>query len=293
MRRSGCLRGCWFGRFPGWAGYARAHQRTVYELADLGVTIVPVKSQTGPVNTAMGRLLWAIQSWYGEMENEDRSENVRLEQARARAQGKEIGRPRDVANDVQERILTMRASGHGYKAISQATGVPRSTVRRILKGAETMPKTQAANSSYHQFRSVRFCRVPEVVVYGTLPRSDSGSGGGRRNTISIVARAGTQAPSRVAGLNRQWATAVIASSSSPCPKPRTTRIWCAPPSVPTSTVSTTVPAMRDLRASWLYSGSAFWITTGAWSGPAHSGSAASDCMTATADKSKGTAHTMD
>ena len=35
---------------------------TVYELADLGVTIVPVKSQTGPVNTAMGRLLWAIQA---------------------------------------------------------------------------------------------------------------------------------------------------------------------------------------------------------------------------------------
>ena len=26
---------------------------TVYELADLGLTIVPLKSQTGPVNTAM------------------------------------------------------------------------------------------------------------------------------------------------------------------------------------------------------------------------------------------------
>jgi putative DNA-invertase from lambdoid prophage Rac len=118
---------------------------TVYELADLGVTIVPVKSQTGPVNTAMGRLLWAIQAWYGEMENEERSENVRLGQARARAQGKEIGRPREVANDVQERILTLRVEGYGYKAISQATGMPRSTVRRILKGAETMPKIERAN----------------------------------------------------------------------------------------------------------------------------------------------------
>jgi DNA invertase Pin-like site-specific DNA recombinase len=35
----------------------------------------------------MGRLLWAIQGWYAEMENEERSENVRLGQARARAQG--------------------------------------------------------------------------------------------------------------------------------------------------------------------------------------------------------------
>jgi DNA invertase Pin-like site-specific DNA recombinase len=118
---------------------------TVYELADLGVTIVPVKSQTGPVNTAMGRLLWAIQGWYAEMENEERSENVRLGQARARAQGKEIGRPREVVNDMEQRILALRASGHGYKAISQTTGVPRSTVRRILKGAESMPKIESLN----------------------------------------------------------------------------------------------------------------------------------------------------
>jgi putative DNA-invertase from lambdoid prophage Rac len=116
---------------------------TVYELADLGVTIVPVKSQTGPVNTAMGRLLWAIQSWYAEMENEERSENVRLGQARARAQGKEIGRPREVANDVAQRILALRANGHGYKVIAQHTGVPRSTIRRILKGAESMQKSQS------------------------------------------------------------------------------------------------------------------------------------------------------
>ena len=115
---------------------------TVYELADLGVTIVPVKSQTGPVKTAMGRLLWAIQGWYAEMENEERSENVRLGQARARAQGKEIGRPREVATELEQQILTLRSTGHGYKAISQTTGVPRSTVRRILKGAESTPKIE-------------------------------------------------------------------------------------------------------------------------------------------------------
>jgi DNA invertase Pin-like site-specific DNA recombinase len=30
---------------------------TVYELADLGVTVVPVKSQTGPVTSTLGKLL--------------------------------------------------------------------------------------------------------------------------------------------------------------------------------------------------------------------------------------------
>lgn len=106
---------------------------TVYELADLGITIVPLKSQTGPVNTAMGRLLWAIQGWYAEMENEERSENVKAGQARARAQGKEIGRSREIGAEVAERACTLRANGHGNKAIAQMVGASRTTVRRILK----------------------------------------------------------------------------------------------------------------------------------------------------------------
>jgi DNA invertase Pin-like site-specific DNA recombinase len=31
---------------------------TVYELADLGITVVPIKSQTGPISSTMGKLLW-------------------------------------------------------------------------------------------------------------------------------------------------------------------------------------------------------------------------------------------
>src|SRR5258708_19464022 len=114
-------------------------------MGELGGRNVPVKAQTGGGNTAMGRLLWGIQAWYGEMENEERSENVRLGQARARAQGKEIGRPREVGDEMEQRILALRANGHGYKVISQTTGVSRSTIRRILKGAESMPKTQPIN----------------------------------------------------------------------------------------------------------------------------------------------------
>jgi hypothetical protein len=33
---------------------------TVYGLADLAVTLIPIKSQTGPITAAMGRLLWAL-----------------------------------------------------------------------------------------------------------------------------------------------------------------------------------------------------------------------------------------
>ena len=47
---------------------------TVYELADLGVTVFPIKSQTGPIASSLGKILWAIQAWYAEMENDERAE---------------------------------------------------------------------------------------------------------------------------------------------------------------------------------------------------------------------------
>jgi putative DNA-invertase from lambdoid prophage Rac len=69
---------------------------TVYELADLGVTVVPIKSQTGPINSTMGKLLWAIQAWYAEMENSEKSEAIKAGQSRARAEGTKLGRPKRV-----------------------------------------------------------------------------------------------------------------------------------------------------------------------------------------------------
>jgi putative DNA-invertase from lambdoid prophage Rac len=110
---------------------------TAYELSDLGVTIMPIASQTGPINTMMGKLLWAIQGWYAEMENEERSENVRIGQARAKAAGKEIGRPREITETVRAQIARLRADGYGYKAIAGTTGIPRSSVIRILRGPKT------------------------------------------------------------------------------------------------------------------------------------------------------------
>lgn len=66
---------------------------TVYELADLGVTVVPVNSQTGPINSTMGKLLWAIQAWYAEMENGERADAIRSDrQGRARRASTWAGR---------------------------------------------------------------------------------------------------------------------------------------------------------------------------------------------------------
>jgi len=46
------------------------------ESAAYGATVYPLKSQAGPITSMMGKLLWAIQAWYAEMENEERSDAV-------------------------------------------------------------------------------------------------------------------------------------------------------------------------------------------------------------------------
>jgi putative DNA-invertase from lambdoid prophage Rac len=102
---------------------------TVYELADIGVTVLPIKSQTGPITSTMGRLLWAIQAWYAEMENGERSESIKAGQARARAEGKHMGRPRRVFN--REEVVRLRnVERLSWPEISRRTGAGIATLRR-------------------------------------------------------------------------------------------------------------------------------------------------------------------
>jgi len=111
---------------------------TVYELADLGVTVIPVKSQTGPISSTMGKLLWAIQAWYGEMENVERSEAIQAGQARARAEGKAIGRPKVVFDRAE--VVRLRQEGRSWSQIASALGVSSGSVRRACESQTAAPE---------------------------------------------------------------------------------------------------------------------------------------------------------
>ena len=102
---------------------------TVYELSDLGVTVVPVKSQTGPINSTMGKLLWAIQAWFAEMENEERADAIKAGQARALALGKKVGRPQAIF-DRDEVVRLRDQQGQSWSQIAKTLGVGTGTVRR-------------------------------------------------------------------------------------------------------------------------------------------------------------------
>ena len=110
---------------------------TVYELSDLGVTVVPVKSQTGPINSTMGKLLWAIQAWFAEMENEERSEAIKAGQARAMACGKSVGRPRVIFD--RKEVVKLRKEGLSWSQIASRLGVSIGTARRAYQDLTADP----------------------------------------------------------------------------------------------------------------------------------------------------------
>jgi putative DNA-invertase from lambdoid prophage Rac len=104
---------------------------TVYELAELGITVFPVRSQVGPINSAMGKLLWALQACWAEIENEERAEAVRAGQARAKAQGKHVGRPRLIFR--RDEVVRLRRAGKSWPKIAAALGVSIGSVRRAYR----------------------------------------------------------------------------------------------------------------------------------------------------------------
>ena len=104
---------------------------TVYELADAGVTVIPLKSQTGPITTTLGKLLWAVNAWYAEMENDERSESIRAGHARARTEGKAIGRPQVIFR--RNEVVQLRDEGLSWSQIASRLGVSIGTIRRVYQ----------------------------------------------------------------------------------------------------------------------------------------------------------------
>ncbi len=118
---------------------------SVYELADAGVTVVPLKSPTGPINSSLGKLLWAVQLWAAEFENDERSEAVKAGQARARAAGKHVGRPKAVFR--RDQIAELRAQGQSWREIADELGVGVGTVRRAFRAVTDSDMAEAGASA--------------------------------------------------------------------------------------------------------------------------------------------------
>jgi DNA invertase Pin-like site-specific DNA recombinase len=80
--------------------------------------------------TPAGRALFQMLGVFAEFERAIIVERVKAGIARARAEGKHLGRPR-VAPDVEAAIRTSLAAGRGIRATARACGTGTSTVQRI------------------------------------------------------------------------------------------------------------------------------------------------------------------
>ena len=81
--------------------------------------------------TPAGKALFQMCGVFAEFERAMIQERVKAGLARARAQGKKLGRPR-VASAVERAIHKARAKGRGIKKIAREVGVGVGTVQRVL-----------------------------------------------------------------------------------------------------------------------------------------------------------------
>lgn len=79
----------------------------------------------------MGKLLWAIQAWFAEMENDERSDAIKAGLARAMASAKRIGRPPAVFH--RDQVPILREQGLSWRKIASRLGVSIGTVRRAYR----------------------------------------------------------------------------------------------------------------------------------------------------------------
>ena len=81
--------------------------------------------------TPAGKAMFQMCGVFSEFERAMIQERVKAGLARARSQGKILGRPK-VSNNVEKAVLAARASGTGKRKISKQLGIGVSTVNRIL-----------------------------------------------------------------------------------------------------------------------------------------------------------------
>jgi DNA invertase Pin-like site-specific DNA recombinase len=104
--------------------------KLLQEFEQMKVRLVAVK-QTFDTDTPLGKAFFTLAAMFAELERSILIERVRAGMARARAEGKRIGRPErrvDLA-----RLARLRAEGRSIRQIGRDLAVPSSTVAKRLK----------------------------------------------------------------------------------------------------------------------------------------------------------------
>jgi DNA invertase Pin-like site-specific DNA recombinase len=102
------------------------------QLEEMKVRLIAVK-QTFDTDTPLGRAFFTLAAMFAELERSILIERVRAGMARARAEGKPIGRPKRRV-DLEE-LLRLRAQGLSIRQIARCMATPSSTIAKRLHSA--------------------------------------------------------------------------------------------------------------------------------------------------------------
>lgn len=112
------------------------------EFRSLGVQFISYQENID-TGSPLGQALFTIVSAVAQLERDLIRERVNAGIRNARALGKQLGRPRVVA-DVRK-IEALRSEGRSWRAISRQTGISARTIRRLLPGCgNNLPASGAA-----------------------------------------------------------------------------------------------------------------------------------------------------
>jgi DNA invertase Pin-like site-specific DNA recombinase len=103
--------------------------QALQELRAAGVDLF-LHQQALDTSTPSGRAMFQMLGVFAEFERAIIVERVNAGLARARAEGKRLGRPR-VTRNLEDRIRTLRLAGTGIKAIARQLGCGIGTVQRV------------------------------------------------------------------------------------------------------------------------------------------------------------------
>jgi DNA invertase Pin-like site-specific DNA recombinase len=115
--------------------FARSTRHLVLSLEFFHSVGIHFISQTEAIDTStpMGQMIFTVLGAVAELERSLIKERVHSGLARARKEGKTLGRPRVIVD--HDKVLGLRADGQTVRAIASRLGITKSTVQNIVKAA--------------------------------------------------------------------------------------------------------------------------------------------------------------
>jgi DNA invertase Pin-like site-specific DNA recombinase len=113
--------------------------QTVLELDRLGVRVLSARESWLDTDSPVRPLLVAIFGWVAEQERTRLIERTKAGMARARTEGKKIGRPRTSPLKLAAAAADVEA-GMSWRAAARKSGIPEATLRANLRAQKRSPR---------------------------------------------------------------------------------------------------------------------------------------------------------